>query len=104
MSPFEIEDTLKRIAGVADAQVVGTEIGAQSRCVAFVIPAGSPPQEQEVIAGARALMAGYKVPARVFFVEEFPTTQSANGTKIQRARLREMALERLRRGVADATN
>jgi hypothetical protein len=28
-------------------------------------------------------------------VQGFPTTQSANGTKIQRARLREMARERL---------
>jgi len=49
----------------------------------------------EVIDAARAIMAGFKVPARVWFVQGFPTTQSANGTKIQRARLREMARERL---------
>ena len=31
----------------------------------------------------------------VGLVERFPTTASANGVKIQRAKLREMALERL---------
>jgi fatty-acyl-CoA synthase len=36
-----------------------------------------------------------KVPARVWFVEAFPVTHSANGDKIQRANLREAALARL---------
>jgi fatty-acyl-CoA synthase len=39
------------------------------------------------------------VPARVWFVERFPVTESANGVKIQRAKLREMALERLADGL-----
>jgi fatty-acyl-CoA synthase len=61
-----------------------------------VVPAsGASPAEGGVIDAARAIMAGFKVPARVWFVQGFPTTQSANGTKIQRARLREMARERL---------
>ena len=97
VSPAEIEDALKRIPAVADAQVVGVEIAGQMRSVAFVIPApGAAPREAEVIAAAKAILAGFKVPARVWFVDAFPTTESANGIKIQRARLREMALERLR--------
>jgi fatty-acyl-CoA synthase len=97
VSPVEIEDTLKRIPAVADAQVVGVELDGQMRCAAFVIPAaGCTPGEAEIIAGARAIMAGFKVPARVWFLDEFPVTQSANGTKIQRTRLRDMAIERLR--------
>jgi fatty-acyl-CoA synthase len=36
-------------------------------------------------------MAGYKVPVRFVPLEAFPVTTSANGTKIQRARLRQMA-------------
>jgi len=36
------------------------------------------------------------VPARVFALEAFPVTQGANGVKIQKAKLREMAQERLR--------
>ena len=96
VNPAEIEDLLKRIPTVADVQVTALEIAGQLRCVAFVVPAsGASPAEGEVIDAARAIMAGFKVPARVWFVQGFPTTQSANGTKIQRARLREMARERL---------
>jgi fatty-acyl-CoA synthase len=97
VSPAEIEDALKRIPTVEDAQVVAVEIAGQMRCVAFVIPAsGTAPGEREVIAAAASMMAGFKVPARVWFVDAFPTTEGANGAKIQRARLREMAQERLR--------
>jgi fatty-acyl-CoA synthase len=96
VNPVEIEDALKRIPSVADVQVIAIEIAGQFRPVAFVIPArGTHPAEDEVIAAARPLIAAFKVPARVWFVEEFPTTQSANGTKVQRAKLREMALERM---------
>lgn len=96
VNPAEIEDLLKRVPGVADAQVTAVEIGSQMRCVAFAIPAaGAAPAEADVVRAARGIMAGYKVPARVWFVDAFPVTQSANGTKIQRARLREMARERL---------
>jgi fatty-acyl-CoA synthase len=40
-------------------------------------------------------MVAYKVPARVWFVEVFPVTESANGTKIQRSKLRDTAMARL---------
>ena len=96
VSPAEIEDVLKRLPGVADAQVVGVELKGQARCAAFVIPSpDGAPSEPQVLAGAAAIMAGFKVPARVWFLDAFPVTQSANGTKIQRNRLREMAMERL---------
>ena len=101
VSPSEIEEALKRIPGVGDVQVVGVEIAGQPRCVAFVVPvAAAAPREADVVAAAAAQMAGFKVPARVWFVDEFPTTESANGVKIQRTRLRDMALERLRQGNA----
>jgi len=35
------------------------------------------------------------VPARIFALDDFPKTPSANGFKIQRARLRDMAMARL---------
>ena len=82
---------------LADAQVVGVELKGQARCAAFVIPSpDGAPSEPQVLAGAAAIMAGFKVPARVWFLEAFPVTQSANGTKIQRNKLREMAIERTR--------
>ena len=96
VNPAEIEDTLKGIPGIGDVTVIAVEMAGQTRCVAFVVPAaGGPPEEAAVIAAAGQRMAGFKIPARVWFVDELPTTMSANGTKVQRARLREMALERL---------
>ena len=74
-------------------------MSGQARCVAFVMSAtAEPASEADVIAVAARQLAAFKVPARVWFVAEFPTTQSANGVKIQRGKLREMAMQRLQGG------
>lgn len=95
VAPGEIEDELKSCAGVADAQVVAVDLKDQARCVAFVIPASEPPQQEKLVARMRERLAGYKVPARIYIVDAFPVTDSANGVKIQRARLRAMAMDRI---------
>lgn len=97
VSPVEIEEVIRQLPGVADAQVVAVEIAQQARAVAFVIrsPGGPAVGENDVAGWVKSRMAGYKVPARVWFVDAFPVTHSANGDKIQRARLREEALARL---------
>lgn len=95
VGPGEIEDELKSCTGVADAQVVAVDLKGQARCVAFVIPAGEPPQQEALTARLRERLAGYKVPARIYVVDAFPVTDSANGVKIQRGRLRAMAMERI---------
>ncbi|MDA9426091.1 MULTISPECIES: AMP-binding protein [Bradyrhizobium] len=95
VSPGEIEDELKSCTGVADAQVVAVDLKGQARCVAFVIPAGEPPRQEALTTSLRERLAGYKVPARIYIVDAFPVTDSANGVKIQRARLRAMAMERI---------
>lgn len=96
VSPVEIEEVIRQVTGVADAQVVAVELGHQTRCAAFVIlQPGAAVTEADVTAWVNARMAGYKVPARVWFVDAYPITHSANGDKIQRARLREMAQTQL---------
>ena len=96
VGPGEIEDELKACDGVADAQVVAVEMGTQARCAAFVIARpGAALEESKLIAHVRARLAGYKIPARIFFIDAFPVTDSANGVKIQRAKLRAMAMERI---------
>ncbi len=96
VGPGEIEDELKSCEGVADAQVVAVDIGTQARCAAFVIPkAGAALLEGDLIAHVRARLAGYKAPTRIFFIDAFPVTDSANGVKIQRTKLRDMAMERI---------
>lgn len=96
VSPVEIEEVIRQVPGVADAQVVAVEIERKLRCVAFVLlRADAVVTDSEVTAWVKARMAGYKVPTHVWFVDAYPVTHSANGDKIQRAKLREMATHRL---------
>jgi fatty-acyl-CoA synthase len=96
VAPGEIEDELKSCAGVRDAQVVAVDLKGQARCAAFIIADEiAPPKADALSAHVRERLAAYKVPARIFFVDAFPVTESANGVKIQRARLRDMAMERI---------
>jgi fatty-acyl-CoA synthase len=96
VSPMEIEEVIKQHPGVADVQVVAIQIAGQMRPVAFAIPAEeNPASEADVVAIAARQLAPFKVPARVWLVDEFPATHRANGVKIQRGKLREMALRSL---------
>lgn len=95
VSPAEIEDVLKAQAGVADVQVVAIDIATRTRVVAFAIALpGCQLDEARLLAAAARTLPAFKVPAHVWVVDSFPVTQGANGTKIQRAKLREMALEK----------
>lgn len=96
VNPAEIEELLQREPGVREAQVVAVPIQGQDRPVAFIIPeAGGAPDTTELIAKLRQSIANYKVPQRVWTLLAFPLTQGANGNKISRAQLRQMAQERL---------
>jgi len=79
---------------VLAAQVVAVDRPGGARPVAFVIaPDGV--DEAGTIRHCRELLARYKVPVRVITIEEFPTTASANGTKIQKNKLRAIAAAEL---------
>lgn len=110
--PGEIEDLIKLHPSILEAQVVGCppsitiggKIQEQSTtgdvAVAFIILREEYKHlsheviKREVVKECRAKLANYKVPAEVFVVEEYPVTVAANGTKVQKHRLREMARER----------
>ena len=95
VSPVEIEDVLKAQPGVADVQVIAIDIDKRTRVIAFVIALpGCQLDEAQVLAGAAQTLAAFKVPAHVWVVDSFPVAQAANGTKIQRSELRNMALEK----------
>ncbi|MCC6533817.1 MAG: AMP-binding protein [Burkholderiales bacterium] len=92
VSPAQIESVIAEHPSVEACQVVGVETSAGTRPYAFVTRRGGEPfDESAVLAFARARMARYKVPARIVCLEAFPTVQSANAIKVQKARLRDMA-------------
>ena len=70
-------------------------MNGKSACVAFVIAEPDADIDADgVRTWLRNIIAPFKIPARVWFLDAFPVTESANGTKIQRTKLREMAAER----------
>jgi fatty-acyl-CoA synthase len=91
--PVEIERRLLSHPGVDAAQVVGVAgPGGGDVAVAFVVPGdGRTPTEDELIGHCAAGLANYKVPRRVVLVDSFPTVDGANGVKIRKSELRDMA-------------
>jgi fatty-acyl-CoA synthase len=95
VNPGEIEAKLQTHSSIAAAQVVGIPDGqGEETLVAFVIPkSGADVSSDELRQFCRADMASYKVPAAIGVLEQFPLTRSANGDKVVKRRLREMAEE-----------
>lgn len=92
VSPAEIEDVLQSHPAVAGAQVVGVETHAGTKAFAFVIVRpGAAFDERSLVDHCAARLARFKVPVRVQPIDAFPVTPSANATKIQKAKLRELA-------------
>jgi len=90
VSPAEIEAEIQSHGSVDNVQVVA----AGNRAIAFVtLGAGNALDEAAIQAHCARRLAKYKVPARIVALDAFPTTDSAIGVKIQRARLRDMASE-----------
>lgn len=92
ISPREIEEFLYHIPGVRDAQVVaisspryGEDVGAFIIC-----HPNTDLKAEDVRDYCKDKIARYKIPRYVFFVDEYPLTGSG---KIQKFKLREMALE-----------
>ena len=95
VNPLEIEMHVQQVAGIDGCQTIAVPGPSGVRAVSFVtLKPGAALDEAAVIAHCRRGLANYKVPLRVFPIDDFPKTPSPNGFKIQRNRLREMA-ERL---------
>ena len=97
--PREIEEfifTHPKVAQVAvfgiPDQYYGEEIMAWVQ-----LRAGQAASEDEIKAFCRGNIAHFKVPKHVWFVEEFPTTVTG---KLQKFRMREIALEKMGQGQA----
>jgi len=96
VNPLEIETHIQKLPAIEGCQTIAVPGPAGVRAVSFVmLKPGAALDEGEVIAHCKRALANYKVPLRVFAIDDFPKTPSPNGFKIQRTRLREMAIERL---------
>lgn len=96
VNPLEIETHLQKLPAIAACQAIAVARPDGVRAVAFVILApGASLDEAAAIAHCKQGLANYKVPMRVLAIDDFPKTPSPNGFKIQRARLRDIALERV---------
>jgi HIP---CoA ligase len=79
--PAEVEQALARLAGVRESAVVGVpdaRLGEVGR--AYVVGGGL--SEEDVIAHCKGLLANYKVPRQVLFVDELP--RNASGKVLKR--------------------
>ncbi len=96
VNPMEIASHIEAHPAVAACQVVGARTDRGERAVAFVVKrAGTEAGEDALIAHCRAGLAAFKCPEAVVFLDAFPVAESANGVKIQRAKLRDWAKERI---------
>lgn len=96
--PLEIENFLLTHPGVLDAQVVGIPDKKYGEIVGAFIrvrPGYEDLTEEQVREWAIPRIARYKVPKRVFVVDDFPMTPSM---KVQKFKLREMAEELVKAG------
>ena len=97
VSPAEIESVVQELPWICACQVVGVRTAEEVAAVAFVIlRRGAATDEPAVLRHVASRLAKYKVPRRVFAIESFPVTPGANATKIQKGKLREIALNLLR--------
>lgn len=97
VSPREIEELLHRHPKVQDAYIVGVpdrEYGEEI-CAWVRLRDTGPVSPDELRQYCRERLAPHKIPRHVYFTSAFPTTPSG---KVQKFRLRELALDRLSGG------
>ena len=92
VAPSEIEAHIQCYPGIDGCQAVGAVGEDGPVVVAFVtLRPGATFDEAALRQHCAKDLARFKTPARCVALEAFPTTPGANGAKVQRAKLREMA-------------
>jgi fatty-acyl-CoA synthase len=78
VSSREVEETIYRLAGVAEVAVVAMAdpLWIEAVTAVVVVKQGAALTEREVISHCRASLAGFKTPKRVFFLDALPKSPS----------------------------
>ena len=96
VSPIEIENVITEHKAIEAAQVVAVRVSNKMQPYGFVVAKGAIEISNELLrAHCEERIAKFKVPVAFQYLDQFPTTKSPNGTKIQRTKLRQMAEEAL---------
>ncbi|WP_344590363.1 AMP-binding protein [Actinomadura vinacea] len=94
VNPADVESCLAGHPAVELAQLVGVRDPhtGDDQPVAFVrLRPGATAEPEDLLEHCRRSLASFKVPSHIEVLAAFPTTPSANGDKIRKDRLREMA-------------
>jgi fatty-acyl-CoA synthase len=92
--PREIEEFLFKLNSVENVSVVGVpdaRFGEVGMAVIKVAEGEENVTEDDIINYCKVNLANFKVPRYIWFIDDYPMTQSG---KIQKFRLREMAMEK----------
>ncbi len=85
--PKEVELCIDELDGVSESAVIGVpDADFGERVTAVVVAQSETLSEEAIISALRPVLAGYKIPKRIFFLEELP--RNAMG-KVQKNVLRE---------------
>lgn len=95
VNPAEIDTWIMELPEIAACQTVGVETKKRLRAVSFVILESGSLDEAAILDHCRSGLAGFKIPVHVFALDQFPVSIGPNGEKIQRGKLRELALQKL---------
>jgi len=90
--PQEIEAILSKHPYILESAVIGfpDEVLGEIVCAVIRLKEGADCTEEDILAYLKERIAIYKVPQRILFTQDFPTTASG---KIQKVRLREQLLK-----------
>jgi benzoate-CoA ligase family protein len=94
VSPTEVEERLRQHEAVSQAVVVSVpdETGLDKPVACVVLTAGAGVAPEDLVAFCREGLAAFKRPRHILVFDELPTTATG---KLQRFRIRELALELL---------
>lgn len=99
--PKELEEFLYTNPKVKDVQVIGVpdKNYGEEVCACIILKEGESADEDEIREFIRSHLARHKMPRYIWFMDAFPMTASG---KIQKYKMREMAVDALRLGEAAA--
>jgi benzoate-CoA ligase family protein len=102
VSPTEVEERLRQHPDVVQVVVVSVpdESGLDKPVACTVLSPGAAATVDDLVAFCRAGLAAFKRPRNVLVFDELPTTATG---KLQRFRIRELAVERLGSATRDLT-